>query len=270
MALLHLDAQRVNHFFQRLHAPGPPGIVRGEDGYRQIQNVADRLSVGSKLRPALLRQGKSLIMELFGRLRHIDGMIGDPLKIIDAVQQNTEGPAVRLIEVPGGELHQIGAQHILVPVRLLLHGDDPLRAGLGIVLLDLHGQLEGVAGQIRHLIHSLLAQAHGEGRLLQKPLVQSLQGTGQGGLFLFPVGDGQLRQPDQPPREGEEHHCTADVEQAVDHGNVRRPGGVLQKGKMQERVAAIEYHSKEQSANQIKIKMDEGCPSGIFAGADGG
>ena len=182
-------------------------------------------------------------------LHQIDGVVGDALKVVDAVQQDGQGPAVLPVQISGGELDKVGAQHVLIPVRLLLHGDDPLRAGLGIVLLDLHGQLEGVAGQVRHLIHGLLAQAHGKRGPLQKPLVQCLQGAGQGGLFLFPVGDGQLCQPDQSIGEGEQQHRAADVEQAVDHGDVRRPGRGGQKRHGEKPVYTIEYHKKDQSAN---------------------
>ena len=212
-------------------------------------------------------------MELLGGFRQIDGVVGDPLKVVDAVHEDGQCPAVRLVQVPAGELHQVGAQHILIAVRLLLHGGYGIRALFGVVSKHVHSRLEGVPGQVRHVVHGILAKAHGKGGPVQEPLVQGKQRRGQGlalPLLGFALGDAEGGQLHQHIREGEQHNGTADVEEAVDHGHVRRSGGPGQEGKGEEGVAGIEYHSKEQSANQIKIKMDEGGPTGVLAGPDGG
>ena len=79
------------------------------------------------------------------------------------------------------------------------------------------------------MVHGLLAQVHGKAGPVQEALVQSLQGCGAGILSgLLAVGDGELCQLHQHIGEGEEHDGAADVEQAVDHGNVRRAAAALE------------------------------------------
>ena len=248
--LPHLDAQGIDDLLQRLHGPGAIRIVRSEDGDGQIQNVADGLAVDGQLLPAVLGQGQSFVAQLLGGFGHIDGVVRDALEVIDAVQQDGQRPAVCFAQVLAGELDEIGAQSVFVAVGFLLHGDDALQILFGEVVQQPHGQLEGVPGQVRHVVHGLFAQVHGKAGPVQKALVQSLQGCGAGILGgLLAVGDGELCQLHQHIGEGEEHDGAADIKEAVNDGDVCRAGGGEQEGEVQEAVQCIEYHKKQQSAN---------------------
>ena len=102
VALAHLNAQLVDDLFQRLHSSGPARIVRGEDADGQVQNVTDGLAVDPQLPAALLGEGQALVVELLGGFRQIDGVVRDPLKVVDAVHEDGQCPAVRLVQVPAG------------------------------------------------------------------------------------------------------------------------------------------------------------------------
>ena len=62
-------------------------------------------------------------------------MVGDPLKVPNDVQKLRRLPAVRRIQIRPAQLHQIGPQHVLILVCLLLRLPDRLGA-FGVIVLD--------------------------------------------------------------------------------------------------------------------------------------
>ena len=65
-----------------------------------------------------------VLLHLPGRIRNVDRMVGNPLKIADTVQKNGKRPAVVLGQITVIQLYQISAQHVLIMVHILLHMND--------------------------------------------------------------------------------------------------------------------------------------------------
>ena len=96
-------------------------------------------------------EGKLLVPQLLRRFQHVHRVVGDALEVADGLQQLGGLLALVVAHLPDAELHQIGAQHVLVVVTAALvlpDGGSQLRC---VVLQRAQGVLQGEGGLCRHV-----------------------------------------------------------------------------------------------------------------------
>ena len=86
MALLHIQAQSIDDFLQRLHLSCQIQISVLKTGHGKIQHIVYRSLEYLQFLLRLLGDYQLLVMHLLCRFLDVAGMIGNSLKIADAVQ----------------------------------------------------------------------------------------------------------------------------------------------------------------------------------------
>lgn len=110
--------------------------------------------------------------------------------------------------------------------------------------------------------------------------LQGHSGRGQealvqhGKAVALVAGNRALHQADQLLMEGEEKQGTADVEEGVEGGDIAHVHGGRPEGEAARRsegqLSAVDTCQEDQRADNIKVEVEHGRPSGVAAGADGG
>ena len=135
MPVPQLLLQGIHHLLQRLHFGSQRRVVLEEGVQRQVHHFSHRRGEYRQLLLGVDREAQALVADFLCRLHQVDRMVGDPLKVPNDVQKLRRLPAVRRIQIRPAQLHQIGPQHVLILVCLLLRLPDRLGA-FGVIVLD--------------------------------------------------------------------------------------------------------------------------------------
>ena len=94
MIFLYLLGKSIDYFFQGLYM-GSCGLILGTEAfYGQITNIPHSLCQSLYFRFCMLCEGKSLIVNFFCRKNNFHCMVGNALKIADAMQDNGHALAI--------------------------------------------------------------------------------------------------------------------------------------------------------------------------------
>ena len=166
-------------------------------------------------------------------------------------------------QVHAGQLHEIGAQSVLVAVSLILQSHHLLHDLIVKFTGQTDGELHGLGRDAGHLACDLMGALDSDSRGGQQALVQ------QGILVLcLIVGNGKLGQLDQQTAQRQQHGGSADIEAGMDHCNALRIHNVFQKLPREEQSNTVEQHHKDQSTNNIEVQMHHCGTAGILVGTD--
>ena len=265
VAGLHVGAQVVHHLLHGLHLPGPLAVVVGEALGGFLGDGGDGLGQHVQLGLGVAGELIVLVVHPLGGDLDALGVVADALQIADGVQQQGHGPAVIHRQGLGGQLHQVGANLVLVLVQLILH----LAHQLGVLLVvggdEAQGTLDGGAGQVGHADGQLVALLQSDGRSDQQALVQQ-HDLGLLGLFL----DGGAGQLHQQLVEGQQGQGAHHVEHRVDHGDIELVDAVVEEGHGDEDLQDKEQNEEGNGTNDVEIQMNESSPTGVLVGAHRG
>ena len=192
-------------------------------------------------------------------------MVGYALEIADGFQQLRGLLALAVRQGVAAQLHQIGADDVLIVVAALL------------VLPDGPGQLRGVASQGGQ---GVFQGADGAGGHLPGHVPGLAQGQGGGGqqagvqlgrlLPALGVGhqpDGQLF---QQVSGRQQHGGAQDVEHRVGDGDAVHGGGPVQNRRGKDGLDDAEQGQQHHHADDVEHQVHHGGPAGVFVGAHGG
>ncbi len=271
IVLLDILAKGINDFLQRLHmgAALPVALAKAFDG--QTADVAHCSGEGRELMPLLLREAQFLVMDFLCGFHDIQRVVGDSLKIAEAVEDHGHGPAVPQGDVPARELHQIGAQYVFVFIHDGFQPDDFLLFDFIIIQQRLQRKDDGLFRYLRHFPDLSPTNFHGEGRIHQESFVDGNRSF-PGNLLpdILVVGNGDFRQLDENLGEGKQDHGGADIEQTVDPRDSHGGGAVAKECEINESVEQIKGRHEQDGAEEIEIEVHHGRALRVLAGAYGG
>ena len=191
-------------------------------------------------------------------------MIADALEIADHVQQLRRLHPILLVEMAAGELHQVGAQLVLIAVGGLLVLPNALGALIIMGLQLFHGIAGGTDSRKPHFHGHLMAALHGHGGRSHEPLVQLRHAVAAG-----VVGDNAAGQLFQQTRHGQQQRCAEDIEDGVHDGNAHLVDAAAQHRNINQTAHHLKHRQPDHGADDIEGKMHHCCPTGVAVGADG-
>ena len=261
---LDFPNQSVNDLLLGLHLPGQLPVKAAVSFHCALQNVREGTLHHFQLALGLIGEADLLLPDLLGRLGNGNGVVRDPLHIGYGVKQGIENPVVCHGKAHIGQLHQVGAQSILIAVGVVFQSLH-LRHNACIVFPgQAHCQGHSLVGILCHPDGNLVGALNGDGGGTQQTLVQQLR------LFLLLViRHGQGCQLHQKGVHGKQNRRCRHVEGGVNHGNVHFAAGFRQECPGVEQANTVEQHHKNQGAHDVEVQMHHGGAAGIFVGTDG-
>ena len=265
MVGLHLVAQAVDDLLQRLHPRGALGIVVHEGADGDVQNLLHGGLHHVQLVAGLRRELQVLVVYLLGRLGDVQRVVGDTLEIGDGMQELADLLALRLGQRLAGDLHQIGAQLILVAV------DDGFRLRhlpeilVGKPAAQGHSHQQIPLCPLRHGVRHQAALLDGQRRVLQKALLQPIH------VLLLRMRAGireqRLHQPLHQPDARQQHDDRSQAEQGVHQGDGHRGHDGTHECKVHDGVDAVEQQRPDQHAQHVDQQIDERRALAVQIGA---
>ena len=194
-------------------------------------------------------------------------MVGDALKVADGLQQLRGLLALRRAHLLGAELHQIGAQHVLIVVAALLLLPDalrPLRRAVGKGAQRAVQRLHGAGGHLLRHGAALLQRQRRRGqqaliqlRLLLDPLLRLVRHQPDGQLF-------------QQTAAGQQHGRTDDVEAGVCDGDAVHGGALVEDARLEDGLEDAEHRQQHRHADDVEQQVYHGGAPCVLIGAHGG
>ena len=210
-------------------------------------------------------QRQILAFQFLGGLHNIQGVVADPFKIAESLEQHGGFAAVVFADFQGAELDEIRAQNVLVMVGLALPLPHSLRKLRRVVLEGGGGIPQGHGGHIRHFIGDHTAALQGDGGGGQQTLVQFADR-----LRLLPVGDDPAHQLFQQTCRGQHQGCADDVEDRVADGDAQIGGALSQNSGGEQGVRQHKEGQAHNGADDVEHQMHHRRPPGVFSGAHAG
>ena len=240
-------------------------VVLAESLGGPVQKILDHVLQHAQLLLGVGREGDLLVVDLLRRVEQVDGIVADPLKIADGVQQGVHLLAILVVQRVAGQLDKVSAQSILAAVGLLFLLFDLFGQAVVPVVGQAHGLDDTGAGSLSHIGGDGAGLLHSHRGRVQQALVQ--QGKA---LFFLVVGDGHAGQLFQHAGKGQQQGGGAQVEHRVDHRDA--PGGddVVDEGEAEHRVQAVEKDQEHPHADDVEVEVDHGRPAGVLVGAHRG
>ena len=209
-----------------------------------------------------------LVVYLLGGLRNIQCVVGDTLKIGDGVQVFADLLALGLGQGLAGDLHQIGAQLVLVAVDNGLRFTHHAEILVGPAVPQANGHQQVALGPFGHGVGHQPALLDGQRRVLQKALLQPVHLLFLGGGAV--VGEQQLHHVFHQPDAGQQHDHGGQAEQGVHQCDGHRGHDRVQKGEVDNGVGAVEQQRPDQHAQHVDQQIDKGGALAVEVGAQGG
>ena len=191
-------------------------------------------------------------------------MVRDALEIADQMQQHRRLYAVLLAHRLRGQMHEEGAERILIPVGIVLTLAD---RGGQLRREVQHGLQALMQRQLRvggHALGQLLALDERDGRRGEQTLVQH-----GGGIGVIRLRDQPVRQLFQQPTARQQHQRAQHIEDRVDDRDLERVDRLVDEGEVQQQICRLKYRQPDDRADDIEAQMHDGGPVGIFIRADG-
>ena len=192
-------------------------------------------------------------------------MVGNAFKVADQPKVLRSKGTVGLPYFAGAQFDKITADDVLVMI------------GAGFILPDMLGGLRG-AGQNRpetfpHRLHGIAGHIRNKG-------TAALQCKGRGSQqtfvqFRFPLGLFVLRdkphhQLFQHPAQRQQHQSAKHIKDGMGNGDAPFCGRLCKQQRGSRSTDNIKQDYADCSADDVKIKVDQRSPTGVFIGADGG
>ena len=209
-------------------------------------------------------KGYPLAAKLLGGFQNIHGVVADALEIADHVQQLRRLHPILLVEMAAGELHQVGAQLVLIAVGGLLIVPNALGAPILVGLQLLHGIAGGTDSRKPHFHGHLMAALHGHGGRSHEPLVQLRHAVAAG-----VVGDNATGQLFQQTRHGQQQRRAEDIEDGVHDGNAHLVDAAAQHWDIHKAAHHLKHCQPHHGADDIEGEMHRRGAAGVAVGADG-
>ena len=130
----HFLLQIVDDLFQRLHPVGFFQIVVPERLKGHVHDFLHSPQQNVQLMAGGVGQRQILAFQFFGGLHNIQGVVTDPFKIAESLEQHGGFAAVVFADLQGAELDKIGAKDILIMVGFALPLPHSLRKLRRVVL----------------------------------------------------------------------------------------------------------------------------------------
>ena len=267
MVGLHLIAQTVDDLLQRLHAGGLLDVVGHEGGNGDGQDLPQ-----GRLHDLQLPQGGGgehhvLVVYLLGRFRDVQGMVGDALEVGNGVEELADLLALGAGEGAAGDLHEIGAQLVLVAVDKGLRLADSMEALFGEIGAQRHGVQQVAGGALGHGVGDETALLDRQGGVLEEALLQAVHVLILGlGAVVGKEKDHQLfHQAD----EGQQRYHGGQTEQRVQKGDADGGHDPGQEGEAENGVEGVEHQGPDDHAKYVDEQVDEGGALAVEVGTQG-
>ena len=265
VAGLDLAHQAVHHFFQGLDLARRVAVTLLEGIHRAVDDVLYRRFQHGQVGQGFVAEADVLVPDLLRGLDEVHGVIGDAFKVADGMQQGVDGAVVLFAQGAAGQLHQVGAQNVLVMVDGVFLAADFIGNGIVPFAGGGHGLQQGSAADLSHIAAHQHGTVDGHGGGGEQTLVQ------QGVLLRFlAVRHGEDGQTDQQLVEGQQDSGGHHVEDGVDDGNVEGGGLVVIEGEMEHGVQGIEPAQEHRGADDVEVQVDHGGAAGVLVGTGGG
>ncbi len=265
---LHLVAQTVDDLLQRLDPGGTLHIVVHKGGDGQGQHLPHGALHDLQLAPGLGGEHQILVVDLVGGLGDVHRVVGDTLEVGDGVEELADLLALGLGQGFAGDLHQVRAQLVLVAV------DDGLRlVHLAEILFrefapQGHSQHQVARRLLRHGVGHQAALLDGQGRVLQKALLQPVH------VLLLAavagVGEQVLHQLFHQADARQQHDDGGQAEQGVHQGDGHGGHHRGQEGEVDDGVGGVEHQRPDGRAQHVDEQVDESGAPAVEVGAQGG
>ena len=268
MVQLHLVAQAVHDLLQRLHPGGGLQVAGDEGPDGQVQDLGDGLLQGPKLPLGLRGEHHAFGVDLPGGVADVQGVVGNALKVGDGVQILGHLLALPLGQLLAGDLHQIGAQPVLVAVDGvfgILHCPAALVAEF---VHQIHGPQQVVHGPLGHGVGDLAALFQGQGRVQQEALLQPVH------LLFLSNAFGVLRDQQahaffQYSDKRCQHNDRGQTEQGVHQGDGHGGHGHGHEIKVGDGVGDIEHRGPDHHAQHVDQQIHKGRALAADVGPQG-
>ena len=192
-------------------------------------------------------------------------MIGNPFKIADGLEQHGGLGAVLLAELLRAELHQIGAQNVLIVVALIFAGfDGHLQRGCAAGQGS-HTVPEALCRTSRHFFGQILTTLQGNKGGAQQALIQLGSCLGRRAVRHQPAG--QLL---QQAGHGQQQCRAQNVKYGMRHSNAKLRRAQIQQRDFKNSLHHAEHREPHGGANDIEGQMYQRRPFGVLGGAHGG
>ena len=251
--------QLVDHGLQRLHLGSKVQIPLAEGIGGAAQGVLHRILQHLQLLLCILGEVNLLLVHLLGGFQKVDGMVADALKITDGVQQGVHALAVGVVQFPAGQLDQISAQCVLVPVHPALLVPHLLGKFVVPFVGQAHGLHNAHPGKLGHFSGSGASTLHSHGGGVQQTVIQQRKL-----LFFRGIGNGQDGQLFQPGGKGQQNDGGQNVEHRVHDCNAPSLDGGIHKGKVADGVESIESEQEDAYTDNVEVQVHHGSPAGVL------
>lgn len=203
-----------------------------------------------------------------GGVADVQGVVGNALKVGDGVQILGHLLALPLGQLLAGDLHQIGAQPVLVAVDGvfgILHCPAALVAEF---VHQIHGPQQVVHGPLGHGVGDLAALFQGQGRVQQEALLQPVH------LLFLSNAFGVLRDQQahaffQYSDKRCQHNDRGQTEQGVHQGDGHGGHGHGHEIKVGDGVGDIEHRGPDHHAQHVDQQIHKGRALAADVGPQG-
>ena len=265
MVGLHLVAQAVDDLLQRLHSGGLLHIVGHEGGDGDGQDLPQGGLHDLQLAAGGGGEHHLLVVDLLGRFGDVQRVVGDTLEVRNGVEELADLLALCAGQGAAGDLHEIGAQLVLVAVDQGLRLRHGLEALVRIVGAQGHGVQQVAGGALGHGVGDKAALLNGQGRVLEEALLQAVHILVL--RLLAVVGEQEHHQLLHGADQREQHHQRGQAEQGVHQGDADGVHGDGQECEVQEGVEGIEHQRPDGHAQHVDEQVDKGCALAVEVGA---
>ena len=252
MAQLHPLQHGADDLLQGLHLPGQAGVLLLQRLLGQGDDLQHRAAGPGHVLQPVGGKGDALAVHLPGQLRQVHRMVGDALQVGEAVEVVGADQGFPLIEAAAVEMKQVIAQLVLIAVHRVFPAHDLLI----LLLAEAGEQLDGAAqvfhGGGGHALYGVAALLQRQGGIVQKALVQQVflkLLVVLGGLLL----DGEHRQLDQQPGDGQLHQGGGHLEYGVEYRDAEGGGGLGHKGHGHKGVDEVEGDHEQRGAHDVEV-----------------
>ena len=186
-------------------------------------------------------------------------MVADTLKITDSVQQGVHALAVGMVQLPAGQLDQISAQCVLVPIHPALLVPHLLGKFIVPFVGQAHGLHHAHPGKLGHFSGSGAGTLHSHSGGVQQTVIQQSKL-----LFFRGIGNGQDGQLFQSGGKRQQNDGSQNVEYRVHDCNAPCLDGGIHKGKVADGVEPIEPEQEDAYTDDVEVQVHHSGPAGVL------